>query len=65
MPGIEGFEPERSRDKYQGASLAGANAAHGCAGSAKAGVEGADRKSATGTPNPSLSGFFMAIHLER
>ena len=50
----EGFEPKRDWYNTKAQALI-SYAAHGSAGSAETGVEGADRMSATGTPNPSLS----------
>ena len=54
MPVNWGFEPERSLENAKAQVLI-EHAAQGRAGSAKAEVKGVDRRSMTGTSNPSLS----------
>ena len=50
-----GFEPKRSLKNFKAKALLEFNPIQDVSGNAQAGVEGADRMSATVTPNPSLS----------
>jgi hypothetical protein len=52
---IGGFEPERCCNNPKAKALLEQNPAQDAPGNAEAGVEGANRMFATGTPNPPCS----------